>query len=85
MSRFALLLIFVTSLFAAALAGPATFADENPIRQVVSDGLQELENGILQVIGQTRDALSFARFATRLLNFVMIEMRLIPLWFALLY
>ncbi|XP_070037337.1 cysteine proteinase 3 [Nicotiana tomentosiformis] len=67
MSRFTLLLALVVAggLFAAALAGPATFAVENPIRQVVSDGLHELENGILQVVGQSRHALSFVRFAHR--------------------
>ncbi|XP_022030766.2 thiol protease aleurain [Helianthus annuus] len=41
------------------------FADENPIRQVVSDGLRELETVVLQVIGQTPHALTFARFAHR--------------------
>ncbi|MFS7982773.1 putative cathepsin H [Helianthus anomalus] len=41
------------------------FADENPIRQVVSDGLRELETAVLQVIGQTPHALTFARFAHR--------------------
>ncbi|KAK4337986.1 hypothetical protein RND71_042473 [Anisodus tanguticus] len=66
MSRFSLLLVLFAGLFAAAaFAGPATFADENPIRQVVSDCLHELENGILQVVGQTPHALSFARFASR--------------------
>lgn len=66
MSRLSLVLILVAGLFATALAGPATFADKNPIRQVVFP--DELENGILQVVGQTRSALSFARFAIRLLN-----------------
>lgn len=45
----------------------STFADENPIRQVVSDGLRELETTVLRVIGQTRHARTFARFAHRFL------------------
>ncbi|CAI9260089.1 unnamed protein product [Lactuca saligna] len=43
----------------------STFAEENPIRQVVSDGLRELETTVLRVIGQTRHARTFARFAHR--------------------
>ncbi|KAI3775613.1 hypothetical protein L1987_50194 [Smallanthus sonchifolius] len=43
----------------------STFSDDNPIRQVVSDGLRELETSVLQVIGQTQHALTFARFAHR--------------------
>lgn len=43
----------------------AYFAQVNPIRQVVSDGLRELENSFAQVIGNTRHVLSFARFAHR--------------------
>ncbi|KAI3789977.1 hypothetical protein L2E82_02785 [Cichorium intybus] len=48
-----------------ATAIGSSFAEENPIRQVVSDGLRELETTVLQVIGQTRHALTFARFAHR--------------------
>lgn len=40
------------------------FVEENPIRQVV-DGLHELEHSILRVVGNTRHAFSFARFAHR--------------------
>ncbi|CAN4109987.1 unnamed protein product [Withania somnifera] len=65
MPRFSLLVVLLAGLFAAVLSGPANFADENPIRQVVSDGLHELENSILQVVGQARDAHSFVRFANR--------------------
>nr|AAC49361.1 P21 [Petunia x hybrida] len=65
MSRLSLLLVLVAGLFAVAFARTANFADENPIRQVVSDSFHELESGILHVVGQTRHALSFARFARR--------------------
>ncbi|MFS7995467.1 putative cathepsin H [Helianthus anomalus] len=41
------------------------FADENPIRQVVSDGLREFETAVLQVIGETPRDLTFAQFANR--------------------
>ncbi|MFS7976231.1 putative cathepsin H [Helianthus anomalus] len=41
------------------------FANENLIRQVVSDGLQEVETAVLQVIGETPHDLTFARFANR--------------------
>ncbi|KAM0003781.1 putative cathepsin H [Helianthus debilis subsp. tardiflorus] len=41
------------------------FANENLIRQVVSDGLREVETAVLQVIGETPHDLTFARFANR--------------------
>ncbi|KAI7742397.1 hypothetical protein M8C21_018598 [Ambrosia artemisiifolia] len=43
----------------------SAFLEENPIRQVVSDGLREIETSVLQALGQTRHALTFARFAHR--------------------
>lgn len=43
----------------------ALFYQENPIRQVVTDGLRELETSVLQALGNTRHAISFARFAHR--------------------
>ncbi|XP_061361542.1 pro-cathepsin H-like isoform X1 [Gastrolobium bilobum] len=58
MARSLLLLLF----FAAAAAAGSSFDDSNPIRQV-TDGLLDLEAQVLQVIGQSRHALSFARFA----------------------
>ncbi|KAK3034505.1 hypothetical protein RJ639_032494 [Escallonia herrerae] len=59
-------LLSLLFLFAAgALAGSSSFPEENPIRQVVSDGLSELEAHVLQVLGHTCHALSFARFAHR--------------------
>lgn len=51
---------------AGARAGSESLAEENPIRQVV-DGLHELETSILRIVGDSRRALSFARFAHRLL------------------
>ncbi|TXG61663.1 hypothetical protein EZV62_013026 [Acer yangbiense] len=42
----------------------STFDDSNPIR-LVSDGLRDFEASLLQVVGHTRHALSFARFAHR--------------------
>ncbi|GER44540.1 cysteine protease, partial [Striga asiatica] len=61
----ALLLLAVGVLIAGAQAGSEFLADENPIRQVVADGLHELESSILRIVGSSRRALSFARFAHR--------------------
>jgi cathepsin H len=52
-------------LVAAAAAAGTTFDDQNPIKQVVSDGLREFESSVLGVLGTTRHALTFARFAHR--------------------
>ncbi|XP_075473807.1 vanillin synthase [Primulina tabacum] len=49
---------------AGVISGSDLFVEENPIRQVV-DGLHELENSILRVVGNSRHAFSFARFAHR--------------------
>lgn len=57
MARWSSLLILL--LCVAAAAG-STFDDSNPIRMV-----SDLEEKVLQVIGQSRHALSFARFTTR--------------------
>nr|AFK34042.1 unknown [Lotus japonicus] len=59
MARWSLLLLTVV-LGVAAAAGSSSFEDSNPIR-LVSD----LEEQVLQVIGQTRHAASFARFASK--------------------
>ncbi|KAK7363308.1 hypothetical protein VNO77_05444 [Canavalia gladiata] len=56
MARLSLLILF----FCVATAAASTFDDSNPIR-LVSD----LDSQVLQVIGQSRHALSFARFALR--------------------
>ncbi|XP_048133952.1 pro-cathepsin H-like [Rhodamnia argentea] len=50
----------------ACSAAATSFEDSNPIR-LVSDGglLHDLESSILQIVGHTRHALSFARFANR--------------------
>ncbi|CAA0836842.1 Thiol protease aleurain [Striga hermonthica] len=61
----ALLLLAVGVLIAGARAGSEFLADENPIRQVVVDGLHELESSTLRIVGSSRRALSFARFAHR--------------------
>ncbi|CAK9138506.1 unnamed protein product [Ilex paraguariensis] len=67
MARFQLisLLFILIGCVAGTIAGSSSFADENPIKQVVSDDLREFEASVLQVIGHTRHALSFARFAHR--------------------
>ncbi|KAK7265446.1 hypothetical protein RJT34_33066 [Clitoria ternatea] len=56
MARFSLLIL----LFSVAVAAGSTFDESNPIR-LASD----LESQLLNVIGQSRRALSFARFAWR--------------------
>ena len=55
-----LLLLF----FCAAAAGGSSFDESNPIR-LVSDGLRDFEEQVQQVIGESRHALSFSRFARR--------------------
>ncbi|KAL0315851.1 UNVERIFIED_CONTAM: Cysteine proteinase 3 [Sesamum radiatum] len=65
MARTLLLVVGVLIVFVAgAQAGSEFLAEENPIRQVV-DGLHELETSILRIVGESRRALSFARFAHR--------------------
>ncbi|XP_073289845.1 vanillin synthase-like [Primulina huaijiensis] len=65
MAGIAQLIAGVLILCAAGVrSGSDLFVEENPIRQVV-DGLYELENSILQVVGNCRHAFSFARFAHR--------------------
>lgn len=43
-------------------AAASTFEDSNPI-QMVSDGLRGFESSVLRVLGHSRHAISFARFA----------------------
>lgn len=62
-----LLLLLIAFVSAGVRAGN-TFVDENPIKQVVSDGLREFESSVLKVLGNTRHALSFARFAHRFIT-----------------
>ncbi|CDP03083.1 unnamed protein product [Coffea canephora] len=62
---FAVVAVLVACAAGAEEGSAATFYSENPIRQVVTDGLRELETSVLQAIGNTRHALSFARFANR--------------------
>ncbi|GMJ07297.1 hypothetical protein like AT3G45310 [Hibiscus trionum] len=47
---------------AAATTAASTFEDSNPIL-MVSDGLRGFESTVLRVIGHSRHAISFARFA----------------------
>nr|KJB82995.1 hypothetical protein B456_013G224100 [Gossypium raimondii] len=49
-------------LMLCCVAAASTFEDSNPIR-MVSDGLRGYESSVLRVIGHTRHAISFARFA----------------------
>ncbi|WP_411026165.1 hypothetical protein, partial [Salmonella sp. s58078] len=46
---------------AAGVSSASTFSDDNPIRTVVS----EIESSVVDVLGRSRHALSFARFAHR--------------------
>ncbi|XP_057505709.1 pro-cathepsin H-like [Actinidia eriantha] len=62
-TSFSLLIILIACVAVASSA--STFDDENPIRTVVSDALREFETSILSVLGNSRHALSFARFAHR--------------------
>ncbi|KAL4332290.1 hypothetical protein GQ457_07G045660 [Hibiscus cannabinus] len=48
--------------FVVAAAAASTFEKSNPI-QMVSEGLRGFESSVLRVIGHTRHAISFARFA----------------------
>ncbi|KAA8523326.1 hypothetical protein F0562_009749 [Nyssa sinensis] len=65
MARLVSILLLVIACAAGVHAGTSSFYDDNPIRLVVSDGLRDFESSVLRVIGQTRQALSFARFAHR--------------------
>ncbi|KAK8581852.1 hypothetical protein V6N12_072058 [Hibiscus sabdariffa] len=64
MARLTLLspILFLLCFAAAAAAAAPTFEESNPI-QMVSDGLRGFESSVLRVIGHTRHAISFARFA----------------------
>ncbi|PKI73664.1 thiol protease aleurain-like [Punica granatum] len=57
-------LLVVLPLLVACAAAASSFDESNPIR-LVTDGLRDLESSVLQVIGNSRHALSFARFAHR--------------------
>nr|GLL22018.1 cysteine proteinase 3-like [Ipomoea trifida] len=56
MARLSVFVFVISAVIASVTGSNAFFADDNPIRQVVSDGLHELESSILQVIGSTRHA-----------------------------
>ncbi|XAR51088.1 Cathepsin H [Bertholletia excelsa] len=56
-------LLVVLLIVAVAGAVASTFDDENPIRTVVSDNLLDFEVAVLKAVGNSRRALSFARFA----------------------
>jgi cathepsin H len=62
MARVSLVSSILLLLCCAAAA--ATFDDSNPIR-LASDGLRDFEAQVIQIIGHTHHALSFARFAHR--------------------
>lgn len=61
MSLVVLLILIAASAAAAADIG---FDESNPIR-MVSDGLREIEESVVQILGQSRHVLSFARFTHR--------------------
>ncbi|XP_010261858.1 PREDICTED: thiol protease aleurain-like [Nelumbo nucifera] len=56
--------LFFLACSAISTHAGSSFDDNNPIR-LVSDGLHDLESSILHILGDTRHALSFARFARR--------------------
>ncbi|XP_043705949.1 pro-cathepsin H-like isoform X2 [Telopea speciosissima] len=62
-SFLALLSLVLVCCSAAVYAGSA-FEDENPIR-LVSDGFKDFQSSLLRIVGDTRHAISFARFAWR--------------------
>ncbi|XP_022865316.1 cysteine proteinase 3-like [Olea europaea var. sylvestris] len=63
MDRVVLLIVGLSiACVATATTLTDTFAEKNPIRQVV-DGLQELESSIIQIAGDCYRARTFARFA----------------------
>jgi len=64
MARFPLSLSLLL-LLAVTVAASSTFDEENPITTVVSNVLREFEASVVKVIGTSRQALSFARFAHR--------------------
>ncbi|KAK9101541.1 hypothetical protein Scep_024971 [Stephania cephalantha] len=61
-----LLLLFIAALIRCSAAVPSrsAFDDENPIR-LVSGGFRDLEASVREIVGDTRHALAFARFAHR--------------------
>nr|GMD00006.1 thiol protease aleurain-like [Ipomoea batatas] len=60
MVRLSVFVFVISALIASVTGSNAFFTDDNPIRQVVSDSLHELESSILQVIGSTRHACCLA-------------------------
>jgi cathepsin H len=65
MARFPLSLSLLLLLLAVTVAASSTFDEENPITTVVSNVFHEFEASVVKVIGASRQALSFARFAHR--------------------
>lgn len=57
-------IVFVLCSLAAVARAGSLFEEENPIR-TVTDGIRDLESAILRSLGDTRHAISFARFARR--------------------
>ncbi|WCJ42808.1 Cysteine proteinases superfamily protein [Euphorbia peplus] len=64
MARFSFASSIIVLLICAAVAVGSTFDDSNPIK-LVSDRLRDFEESVVKVVGHTRRALSFARFAHR--------------------
>ncbi|XP_077230939.1 pro-cathepsin H-like [Tasmannia lanceolata] len=65
MARFQDLIFFFFLCLATATRAKSFNDEENPIRLVTDGSLRDLEFSLLQVIGHTRHALKFARFARR--------------------
>ncbi|CAH8362398.1 unnamed protein product [Eruca vesicaria subsp. sativa] len=66
MSAKAILLssVLLLILIVASASADTGFVESNPIR-MVSDGLREIEESVVQILGQSRHVLSFARFTHR--------------------
>lgn len=58
-------LAVLLTIFIAGAHAYSTFSDDNPNRQFVSEGQHDFEASVVQVIGNTPQALHFARFAHR--------------------
>ncbi|KAK9131412.1 hypothetical protein Sjap_011899 [Stephania japonica] len=58
-------LLFAALIWCSAVVpSRSAFDDDNPIR-LVSDGFRDLEASVREIVGDTRHALAFARFANR--------------------
>jgi len=57
--------LLLAAVFISSAAAAGSEFDKDTLIQSVTDRVESLENSILQVVGRTRDALHFTRFARR--------------------